>query len=72
MVAPIREAFNKNFSQQSYEALQDWVARQYDYRAPFRIAETPVFVPNLLKKKLFDACEMISDVICRSRLQGAV
>ncbi len=63
MLAPIREAFNKNFSDETYQAMLDAIAEKYNHRPSFRIAETPVFIPNDLQVKLLDACEKISDVI---------
>ncbi|MBR9922438.1 MAG: hypothetical protein GYB31_16495 [Bacteroidetes bacterium] len=65
MISTLRQKFNAEFSDQKYAALQDWVAGQYHYRAPFRIAETPVFVSRDLRRKLYEACEEITDVLVR-------
>lgn len=50
--------------------------RQYNYRPPFRVAESPVFIPNSLKRQLLEACEQITDVIVapdfKERSQGAL
>ena len=76
MIAPIRQRFNAEFKQENYQALLNWVEQQFNYRPPFRIAETPVFIPKSLKHKLIQACEDITDVIVRpdfkERSQGAV
>jgi hypothetical protein len=76
MVDSLRKEFNQNFRPEKYQELQDWVADQYNYRAPFRIAETPVFVPAQLRDRLYEACEEITDVICspdfKERTQGAL
>ena len=76
MVPELRQAFNATFTQQRYQEMLDWIAAQYNHRPPFRIAETPVFVPADLKRKLFEACEEITQVITapdfRQRSQSAV
>ncbi len=61
-----RKRFNVSFSNSKYQAFLNDVYRRYDHVPNFRIAETPVFIGHDLKKKLFEACEQITDVICRS------
>ncbi len=63
MVPEFRKQFNRTFEPERYQALLDWVTQQYGHRPPFRIAETPVFIPDDLKAKLFEACDQITDVI---------
>lgn len=41
------------------------IEQQFDHRPPFRIAETPVFIPQDLLKKLMEACEELNEVIIR-------
>ncbi len=65
MMAPIREAFNRAFTNERYESMLDWVAAQHQHRPSFKISETPVFVPRELKRQLFEACEEIVDVLVR-------
>ncbi|MCI5083980.1 MAG: hypothetical protein MRY78_19940 [Saprospiraceae bacterium] len=65
MIAELRKKYNEAFTTQRYQQMLDWIAEQYDHRAPFPIAETPVFVPKALKSKLIQACEDITDVIVR-------
>ena len=76
MVSQMRQQFNAAFKEDTYQTLLNWVENQYNYRPPFRIAETPVFVPQALKEKLITACEDITDVIVspdfKERSQGAV
>lgn len=76
MIADIRKHFNEQFRPEQYEAFVNWVTAQYNHRPPFRIAETPVFIPNKLKKRLLEACEQITDVLVRPDFkelsQGAV
>ena len=66
MVSPIRAAYNAAFTDAKYQAFLNDITNTYNYRPPFRIAETPVFIPKSLKAKLFEACELITDVICQS------
>ena len=63
MISKIRTQYNQAFTQEKYQQFLDWIATQYDHRAPFPIAETPVFVPQQLKERLIQACEEITDVI---------
>ena len=60
MIKPYRAAFNKHFTEEKYQAILDDIAEEYDYRPQFRIAETPVFIPKLLKERLLEACEEIN------------
>lgn len=61
-----RKRFNSSFTTDKYQALLDDVHRKFDHKPNFRIAETPVFIGNDLRIKLFDACDQISAVLCRS------
>ena len=65
MITELRKQFNQNFSQEAYQGMLDYIAGQYNYRPPFRIAETPVFVSRKLKHQLMEACEEITEVIAR-------
>jgi hypothetical protein len=65
MIANLRQQFNANFRPETYQALLDDVTAQYNFKPNFRIAETPVFIPNYIKRQLLEACEEITDVIVR-------
>ncbi|GJM36101.1 MAG: hypothetical protein DHS20C18_51020 [Saprospiraceae bacterium] len=65
MIPELRNPFNAQFTDASYQTCLDWIANQSNHRQPFRIAETPVFIPKLLKERLVTACEEIVDVIVR-------
>ncbi len=65
MIPELRQAFNARFNSETYQAFLDWIAEQYHHRPPFRIAETPVFIPQYLKEQLEEACEELVDVIVR-------
>jgi len=65
MIPISRERYNKSVTEEKYHAfvqdLEDYAGEQI----PFRIAETPIFVPSALKQKLEQACESIIEVIKR-------
>ncbi len=65
MIPELRTPFNASFQEAAYQKCLDWVAGQTSHRQPFRIAETPVFIPKLLKERLITACEEIVDVIAK-------
>ena len=65
MVAPIRAAYNAAFTDARYQEFLKDITNTYNYKPPFRIAETPVFITNPLKERLFEACELITDTICK-------
>lgn len=76
MIADIRKQFNQSFTDQKYQQLLDTVTKKFNHTPSFRIAETPVFIPNDLKHKLLQACEEITDVLCQPNFkelsQGAI
>lgn len=63
MEKEIRKAFNQGFTEEKYKAFQDYVAKAYDHRPNFRMAETPVFIDDDLKSKLLEACEEINETL---------
>ena len=65
MIKPYREAFNKHFTNEKYKNFLADIAKEFDYDPPFRIAETPVFIPKLLKERLLEACADINKVLTR-------
>ncbi len=62
MIQKYRQAFNTNFTDQKYK---DFIkALETDYSPiPFRVAETPIFIPTALKEKLIAAGEEIIGLI---------
>ena len=76
MIPQAREQYNALFTKEKYQLFLDDIARKYNYRPAFKIAESPVFVSPQLKQHLIQACEEITDVICRpdfkERSQGAI
>ena len=65
MISQLRQKFNASFTEENYTKFIDWVADQFQYRPPFRIAETPIFIPDKLRDQLIEACEEMVDVIAK-------
>lgn len=65
MINQLRKNFNEAFQVERYNQFLDWVADQHQYRPPFRIAETPIFIPDQIRDQLIEACEEMVDVIVR-------
>lgn len=63
MQPELRARFNTEFSEEKYLAFLADVEAPFPGQLEFRVAETPVFVPNELGRQLVDACEGIVDVI---------
>ncbi len=65
MQSSIRQKYNQSFSQEKYQNFLADLSNATNNPIEFRIAETPIFVPNYLKNKLIDTCENIFDVIVK-------
>ena len=65
MVPALREQYNKEFSVDKYQAYVKELSELFPGHLEFRVAETPVFVPEFFKEKILSACETIIDVITR-------
>lgn len=63
MIANNRKVYNTQFSDEKYNAFLKDINAEYNYIPKFKIAETPVFIPKNLKKKLIEAVGEIMDVI---------
>ncbi len=63
MIRAIREAYNREFTEEKYQAYLKGLNSHHPGDIEFRIAETPVFVPKDFTQKMLDACESIIDVI---------
>jgi hypothetical protein len=64
-MSALRKAYNAAFTEEKYQAFLDDIATRFNHRPPFRIAETPIFIPNDLKARLIEACDEISEVLIR-------
>ena len=63
MVPAIRHTFNKEFSEDKYNAFLHEIQEGYPGALDFRIAETPVFINKVLGNEIIDTCENIVDFI---------
>ena len=63
MVPSIRKNFNAEFTTEIYEDFLADLHSKHPGAIEFRIAETPVFVPEDFTGKVIDACEHIIDII---------
>lgn len=58
-----RQQFNEQFSVAKYEAMQDDITADFNYKVTFRIGETPFFIPVELKKQLEEGCQEVINFI---------
>ena len=65
MIKNARQRFNASFTVEKYQQMLADVNDRYGVKVNFRIAESPFFIPKLLKERLAEACELITDVIVR-------
>ncbi|GAA4355690.1 hypothetical protein GCM10023185_18770 [Hymenobacter saemangeumensis] len=63
MIPSHRQTYNAGFSTERYQEMLADIARQLPGQLDFRIAETPVFIPAVLRDKLIAAGESIISVI---------
>lgn len=59
MLSNLRADFNKGFSSEKYNRLNQLVTDAHSYKPAFRISETPIFIPPNLRSQLLEACEEI-------------
>jgi hypothetical protein len=76
MITSARQQFNQQFSEAKYKDFIADLDREFNYKIPFRVAESPVFVGKEFSTKLFKAAKEIIDVIVRpdfkTKMQGAL
>ncbi len=65
MIAEVRSAYNKMFSESKYKSFLDDLDGLYHHPITFRVAETPVFVGRDFKNKLIKASDEIIDFLIR-------
>jgi hypothetical protein len=63
MIPQLRKLYNQSFSEGKYEAFLADLKSGHPGSIDFRIAETPVFVPQDFREKMISACESIVDII---------
>ncbi|QPH38218.1 hypothetical protein [Pedobacter endophyticus] len=62
MIPAQRQKYNQQFTTEKYKAFINELEKDYK-EIPFRVAETPLFIPRALKEKLIAAGEEIIDLI---------
>jgi hypothetical protein len=65
MVPALRKAFNEQFSEEKYQSFLEELNKGWLHPAQFRVAETPVFLPDDLVQKLIAAGDDILETILR-------
>ena len=65
-----RNQFNQAFSVEKYNAMQDDITADFDYKVTFRIGETPFFISNELKEQLLEGCQQVIDFIQRDNFNS--
>lgn len=65
MIPSYRKAFNEAFTEEKYKAFLEDLYSRFHYEIEFRVAETPVFISADLKRRIFEACDQILEVVCR-------
>ena len=63
MIPHLRKLFNDSFSEEKYQSFLKDLNSKHPGAIEFRVAETPVFVPDDFKNKMISACESIVDII---------
>jgi hypothetical protein len=64
MIPHFRRLYNQAFSKERYENFLNDLKSKHPGSIDFRVAETPVFVPDAFREKMIGACESIVDLIC--------
>ncbi|MBI3193231.1 MAG: hypothetical protein HYZ34_02045, partial [Ignavibacteriae bacterium] len=59
MIKEIRTEYNRNFTQDRYESFLNELNTTYRFPVDFRIAETPIFLPDIFLNELQKACDEI-------------
>ncbi|MFK8057379.1 MAG: hypothetical protein AB8F78_14740 [Saprospiraceae bacterium] len=63
MIPEVREAYNRAYTDEQYQAFHQQLYDVIGDHATFRLSETPIFLPDELANELLDSCNRISDVI---------
>jgi len=76
MIGEARQHFNAQFLEQKYQDFLRDLNEAYQYTIPFRVAETPVFVPKAFEHHLLKASHQIINFIIQhdfaSKMTGAI
>lgn len=76
MIEEFRDRYNQSFTEGKYHDFLNTIESAHGHLPPFRVSESPIFIPNALKSKLIEACEDIQNLISRpdfkERTKGAI
>lgn len=64
MISTVRKEYNEFFTEERYQAFLQDLDQQYPGTVEFRLAETPVFVPQLFLEQMQEVCAYLIDFIC--------
>ncbi|MGB4958480.1 MAG: hypothetical protein WBO36_03335 [Saprospiraceae bacterium] len=70
MIPEVRKKFNDAFTPEKYQAFKEGIQSKYNYKPLFREAETPFFIPKLLKERLLEACDLIKTTVIRQDIKS--
>jgi hypothetical protein len=65
-----RQLFNDNFSVEKYDAMQDDITADFNYKVTFRIGETPFFISKGLKSQLLEGCQEVINFIQKDEFKS--
>ena len=71
MVPAIRQAFNKAFTEQTYQSFLEDLNSKFPGAIDFRVAETPQFFPRSFLQKMTDTCDYIIDTFLQPSFKEA-
>ena len=69
MIAKIRQAFNRDFTEEKYQRFLADLNKSFNYTISFRVAESPLFVDARFKSKLIRAADQMVDFIVAHGLE---
>ncbi|RZS98034.1 hypothetical protein [Cecembia calidifontis] len=70
MVEKYRELFNKKFSQETYQAMLKDIEGDFSYMPTFRIAESPLFISDKLKRQILEGCWQLIEFIKKENFRS--
>ena len=65
MIDSARKAYNRSFSEEKYQAFLNHLNAAFNYKIPFRVAESPVFIDKTFAQKINEASNEIIDFLVR-------
>ncbi|MEK6782951.1 MAG: hypothetical protein AABY93_14730 [Bacteroidota bacterium] len=66
MIARTRQQFNQQFTEKKYQDFLNDLDNSFQHKITFRVAESPLFIDAVFKKKIFKASDHIIDFITRN------